>query len=135
MKRMAALLLTAMMLGMVSCAQADTLDLLKPFWLLAIEEANRAKETPAPGQPQLQTAAPEEAEETPVTCADTRFEVLRSAVYLNDHYGSCEAHVYAELVNNSGETIPIDKVTVKVYDAKNRLTAEGEYATCAPEAV
>ena len=108
-------------------AAADTLDILKPMWLNALEGMKEERQNSA--------AQGENAVSEPVvTTKDAQLEVVRYAVYMNDKY-STEAYVYAELKNVGETIIRPDGVQLDICDPSGKQIAQEKYASYGPQVV
>lgn len=99
-------------------ASADTMDVLKPVWLLALEEAQAGDETVVYPEPQIISAT-------------EGLEVVRGTVYMSKHY-SAEAYVYAELKNTGDTPFYVNGTTLGVLGADGQRLSGREYADSKP---
>lgn len=106
-------------------AAADTMDLLKPMWLNALEDMQEAK------QEQME---PVVIGEPTVTSVEADLELVRANVYMDDRY-SVEAYVYAELKNTSESIIRLNGATVTALDTNGKQLEKREYASAKPEVI
>lgn len=105
---------------MSSHAAADTLDILKPVWLHALENMQEEE-----GGPIAEPA---------VVSTDDQLEVVRSAVYMRDEYET-EAYVYAELRNTGDRVIRVSGAELTVLDAAGKQLSKREYASAKPDVI
>lgn len=125
MKKVFGFVLLSMML-LCNAALADTMDLLKPMWLNALEDMQEAK--------QAQQAEPLVLAEPVVTCAEADLELVRANVYLENEY-STEAYVYAELKNTGESILRLSSATVTALDTNGKPLKKREYASAKPDVV
>lgn len=123
-KRIAFVMLAAMLMLACAPASADKMDILKPMWLNALESM----------QEQKTEKVPLERGEPKVVSGDAQLEVMRYAVYTDDEY-SPEAYVYVELKNTGESTIRVNGATLNILDASDRRIGREEYAIAKPDVV
>lgn len=122
MKRICWLVVFGMM--MLNVAAADTIDLLKPVWLHALENMQERRDDEAPAA----------FVEPKVVSGEADLEMVRSTVHVNDQYDP-EAYVYAELKNTGDRIIRINGATLTVLDASGKQLSKREYASAKPDVV
>lgn len=123
MKRWLAMLAAAAMLSISCAAAADTLDILKPIWLHALEDMQKTGDT-------VHT----DGSDVAVMVQDERLQVEHSGVFMEDEYGA-EAYVYARVRNTSGVTIRLSGAKLRILDRNGKAIGEEEYIGFKPDVV
>lgn len=98
----------------------------KPFWMTSFIEAKHNAEL------LVDASARDKAYEPTVISKDTSFEVVRSAVHLNDEF-DCEAYIFAELKNIGDETAYLEYVELDILDENGKIIEEGIFAQLGPQ--
>ena len=124
MKKIFWLVLICMLL-VCNAAMADTIDLLKPMWLNALEDMQEAKQ-------EKEEAAV--IAEPVVTCAEADLELVRANVYMENEY-STEAYVYAELKNTGENILRLSSAAVTALDTNGKPIKKREYVSAKPDVI